>query len=537
MMYSPSHPSLPETLVASWKRSRAHGLRPDEPLNDTAVARGDLADRIAENRRLLAFSRPMIEGLYRQIGSPSSTVLLADREGMILSTLGHTDFLDRASSVALRPGVVWTEASMGTNAIGTALQTGSVVAVQGDQHFLARNRILTCVATPILAPTGGMLGILDVSSDARENLAHAGALLRTTAELIEHRLLETLDDGFLTLHFHTRRDSLADPLHAVTVFNEAGRLVASNRKARALLKLHSNHPEASWDACFATPWANVVSLARQAPDTPFPMHDAGGRPLVARSRLRMRRARPPERSATNTPRDDSRLSALALGDVRIARLIDTLRDCAMANTPLLVEGEMGTGKAHLLRAFHADHKASSDAPLVGLDCNTLPAGSAGEEELDRAWLQAANGMLCLVDIDALPTALQARLFDANDGHHARVVGIARRPLAELRRAGRLDLRNFDASGGRVLSLPPLRERSDFDALVRHFVRESASPDHPIHVCPDAIALLRRHRWPGNVRELRNQLRLILALMGDEAGQLCPSDIPSELFDEDGDSGG
>lgn len=529
MMEASPPTSRPEPLIASWQRSREHGLRPDEPLNDTALAPGELTDRIAANNRLLAFSRPMIEGLYRQIGSPSSTVLLADRKGMILSALGHTDFLDRASRVALRPGVDWSEATMGTNAIGTALHSGTVVTVQGDQHYLARNRILTCVATPILAPTGGMLGILDVSSDARESLTHAEALLRTTAELIEHRLLETLDGGFLTLHFHTRRDALADPLHALVVFDEGGRLVASNRKARGLLGLDAAHPATTYEACFTTPWSRLVGWAAQAPDAPFPLYDLKGRTLIARAKLRSRRHADTAPRAATARHDDSRLGAIGRGDGRMAHIVDTLRNCAAENTPLLIEGEMGTGKAHLVRAFHEDHKPTADAPLIGIDCTALPAGEAAEAELDRAWVQAANGILFLVEIDALPTTLQARLFDAHDGSRARVIGAARRPLAELRREERLDLRNFEAAGGRIVSLPALRERDDFDELVRHIVREVAG-GRPVYVCPDALALLHRHRWPGNLRELRNQLRLMLALMGDEANLLCPEDIPPELFE-------
>jgi transcriptional regulator of acetoin/glycerol metabolism len=213
----------------------------------------------------------------------------------------------------------------------------------------------------------------------------------------------------------------------------------------------------------------------------------------------------------------------------MARIVSILHDCSTVRTPLLIEGEMGTGKAFLVRAFHADHCASPDAPIVGMDCSTLGRGTDGEEELDIAWAQAANGILFLVDFDSLPTSLQTRLFDANDGTRARIVGTTRQALIDLQRAGRLDLRNFDINGGRILSMPPLRHRTDFAALVRQFLSELA-PDTAIQIHPDALALLNRHRWPGNVRELRNQLRVILALLGDETTLIDPSAIPEELFD-------
>ncbi|BAL23923.1 sigma-54-dependent Fis family transcriptional regulator [Azoarcus sp. KH32C] len=546
----PKAPLLPETLVASWARSQDHGLRPDEPVDGTAVAHAELTERLEANNRLLTFSRPMIEGLYSQIASPHSTVLLADRGGMILSAVGHTDFLDRASLVALRPGVDWSEGSMGTNAIGTALQTADTVSVLGSEHYLERNRILACVATPILAPTGGMLGILDISSDARANVTHARALLRTTAELIEQRLIETADDGFLTLRFQAGVNSLSTPLHALAVFDETGAMLATSRLARALLNLPEGGVAGTFDSCFLTRWGDIVTHAARADEALFPLRAFDGRTFVARASLRRRRPRntapphasqaesparpspPPTSSARSSPAaGNSRLGEMALGDARIAEIIDVLHECAIAPTPLLVEGEMGTGKAYVIRAFHADHCASPDAPIVGIDCRGLAPGAKGEEQVDIAWTQAANGILFLDEFDLLPVPLQARLFDANDGSRARIVGATRRPIAELEGAGHLDLRNFHANGGHILSMPPLRERSDFETLVRRFVSQAA-PGRQIYIRPEALALLHRHAWPGNLRELRNQIALILALMGDEAEQLCPEDIPPELFEED-----
>ena len=94
----------PADLHASWARSADFGLRPEDALSDALISPADLRDRIEANARLLTFSRPVIEDLFRQIDCPSSTLLLTDSDGMILGAIGDTDFLDRATRVALCPG-------------------------------------------------------------------------------------------------------------------------------------------------------------------------------------------------------------------------------------------------------------------------------------------------------------------------------------------------------------------------------------------------------------------------------------------------
>ena len=207
---------------------------------------------------------PHVEGLtlIRTLRASDNTT-----PALILSALGgDAEFLDRASTIALRPGVDWTEARMGTNAIGTALQTGAVTMVQGGQHYLERNRILTCVATPILAPAGGILGILDVSSDARENLAHARALLCTTAELIEYRLLEAfekardLEPG--RIGFEIQIETSQAVLAADGTATVARMIDAAEGRATGL-----HYGTFDYSACLG------VSAAHQASDHPAADHD------------------------------------------------------------------------------------------------------------------------------------------------------------------------------------------------------------------------------------------------------------------------
>lgn len=525
-------PALPPVhLHASWTRSRGHGLHPDQPLPDGLLARADLNDRLEANARLLTFSQPVIENLYRQIGSPASTVLLTDRQGLILSAIGDTGFLDRAARVALSPGADWSEAIMGTNAIGTALVSGEIVAVQGREHFLERNRFLTCVATPIFAPTGGIAGILDISTDARDNLSHANALLRTTAECIEHQLIESLDAGFLSIHFHPRPDLLGSPLEGLTVFDESGRLLACNRAARVLLRLLGEYPDASCGECFGTEWHRLVDWAALGQAIPFPLRTNQRQTCFARASLRAapvhsRRPAPPAAPARNGTHG-SPLDAINRGDPRISAALETLARWHHEGGPLMIEGETGTGKRHLVHAYHQTHAAGT--ALLSVDCTALAASPDLQAEADHALQQAHGGILYLIDCDALPVAEQARLFSAASAT-TRIVAATRSRIERSERERNFATGTFEACGGRTIQLPPLRERADFDALVRGFVRQ-ANPEQAVHVCPDALVLLRRYAWPGNLSELNSRLRLILALMGDDAGQLCPEDIPEELLDQ------
>ncbi|MGL4240938.1 MAG: sigma 54-interacting transcriptional regulator, partial [Beijerinckiaceae bacterium] len=73
-----------------------------------------------------------------------------------------------------------------------------------------------------------------------------------------------------------------------------------------------------------------------------------------------------------------------------------------------------------------------------------------------------------------------------------------------------------------VTLPPLRERSDFDEIARHLIR-SIDPSASLTV--SAIERLTEREWPGNIRELRNMLsRLSLGT----SGELIDGDAVDEL---------
>src|SRR5512136_1071285 len=95
-----------ETIIRSWQRSAERGIGMERG-ETRCTPRHDLMRRRDLNHTLLIRSQPVMESLYHEISGTSSMVLLADREGVVLHTIGDPDFVDQAQKVYLKPGGIW----------------------------------------------------------------------------------------------------------------------------------------------------------------------------------------------------------------------------------------------------------------------------------------------------------------------------------------------------------------------------------------------------------------------------------------------
>ncbi len=542
-------------IRSSWTRCAEYGLAPENPLQPESVDRGLLAEHIEANSRLVTYSQPIIEHLHGQLDHASSMVLLADREGMILRAVGDGRFVSRAQRVALMPGARWVEELMGTNAIGTAIHEATTVSVIGDEHYLERNRFLTCIATPIHAPTGGMLGILDLSSDVRVSLPHARALLHSTAEMIEHRLLESLGDGHLTLHFSPYPEMLGSPLEGLALLDEGGRMLACNRNARQFLGLRDSDGLPTFEECFDFEWRRL--LCGSSEDATMQLRTRQGRWLSAGIRFNKparRRSRPVQAEPRRS--DGDGFDGLDHGDPRMRLAVDRARRIADRNIPLLIQGETGSGKEWFARAFHMSGPRR-DAPWVAVNCASIPS-TLIEAELfgyapgaftgarargARGKIQEAHGgTLFLDEIGDMPLALQAVLLRVLETRAVVPLGASEevpvdiglvcashRPLQQMVADGSFRADLLFRLNGLTVWLPPLRQRADFDLLVRRIV-DDESPGRAIRVPQETLDVLRRHPWPGNLRQMRNVLRVAIAMLASDEHELLPAHLPEDCLD-------
>ncbi len=157
----------------------------------------------------------------------------------------------------------------------------------------------------------------------------------------------------------------------------------------------------------------------------------------------------------------------------------------------------------------------------------------GEQQSNRIILdglkEADGGTLFLDEIGDMPVTLQAVLLRLLDDWTVRPIGGVRAKVdvflvsatnATLDKAifeGRFRSDLLYRLNALEVTLPRLRDRADFDAIVHHLL---GTIDPNCEVSPATITHLATRPWPGNVRELRNMLaRFTLTADGviDEAG--------------------
>ena len=220
------------------------------------------------------------------------------------------------------------------------------------------------------------------------------------------------------------------------------------------------------------------------------------------------------------------------------------RRVAMADSPVLLLGETGTGKELLAHGIHRASRRAAKA-FVGVNVAAVPEGlleaeffgvvpgaytGADRKGREGKFRLADGGTLFLDEIGDMPLVLQSKLLralqeqeieplgsDRVERVDVRIIAATSRDLAAMVAEGcfRADL--FYRLHVLPIRLPPLRERlGDLEALVEALIediaRRSGLPARS--VSPEALALLARRVWPGNIRELRNVLEQA-ALMTDD----------------------
>jgi transcriptional regulator with PAS, ATPase and Fis domain len=157
-------------------------------------------------------------------------------------------------------------------------------------------------------------------------------------------------------------------------------------------------------------------------------------------------------------------------------------------------------------------------------------------------LAANGGTLFLDEIGDMPLGLQARLLRVLQERMVTPLGSGKSiPVnVELICATNHNLRERIAKGlfredlyyrlnGLVVKLPPLRERTDLETVVKKIL--AAESNGGLHAVSEEVLLMfMRHKWPGNFRQLTNLLRTAVIMAGDEH-EISLRHMPDDFMDD------
>ncbi len=554
-MAAPASPLSHDAIVqTSWQRCRAFGLdHQSAPAFDQLPAAG-IARLLDSHHSLVQTTHQEVLPYYENILSNSNClIMLADNQGQVLTSWGTQRFIEPNLARGFQAGASWMERSSGTNAIGTALACEQAVHIEHDEHFLKANRFMTGSAAPIFDAERKVIAVLDVSSDSYLPPSHTLGMVKMMSQTVENRLILNLFHGqHFQLTFNTGLNNLDSQWAGLLIFDESGQVLSANRRADNLLGVRLSR--VSVESLFKV---SLLELINQPEGLPFALQTSGRNRfqcLLKRPKQAPVQARVFVAEDKPAPATAISLNTLHFGDSRVEKAVRQAERLLEKDIPLLIHGETGVGKEVFVKALHQASSRQKQA-FIAVNCAAIPAELV-ESELfgyEKGAFTGANqkgsiglirkadkGTLFLDEIGDMPLPTQARLLRVLQERcvqpvgsselfpvDLRIISATNRSLREQVQLGRFREDLYYRIGGLTLELPPLRERSDKQALFKRLWEQHREPTQWAGLSPEVLELFAKHPWPGNLRQVSSVMQVALAMAEEQP--VRPEHLPDDFF--------
>jgi transcriptional regulator of acetoin/glycerol metabolism len=505
-------------ILASWWRSRQWNVAADHIELDY-LRDPDLESNLART------ADPVLRHLHEQLDGQPISIVLTDAAGLVLTRLTADHDLERhLDHVKLAPGFSYAEDKVGTNGIGTALESGGPAHVFGHEHYAEHLEGLACAGVPIHDPVSGKtVGVIDLTCWRKNADPLLVSLVKSTADQITQALLAA----------GSRRD-----LHLLQEYVRAcrrtGGIVLALGNDVVMLNDHARRVLDPGDQSALIGHA-TEALARQNPgavsvDLPsgvvarmFCRRISGNSPFadgVVHVKLMAAAVVVPEVPAPRTAMYLPGLVGSGVLWLRACREAEALYD---AEDWMTLEGESGVGKLALARAVHQRRNPAAAFHVIDAS-GAVPDWLAKA----RGELLEGEGMLVIRHVDALNAkqvhALSSALQEAKTAKRHKHLRVA---LTLNRKQAGADLTRLLRFFHGTVELPPLRHHiEDLHELVPFFLAR-LSQQGRLTCSPEAMQLLLRHNWPGNTEQLWQVLKQVVQRR--RAGVIMPKDLPPECW--------
>jgi transcriptional regulator of acetoin/glycerol metabolism len=224
-----------DDVVVSWRRSaESYHVDPASTVAPHVLTGGELRHSREPLEGIVRAAQSELDHLYSIVNRAGYVVLFCDRNGVAIEYRGNDARSAQFRYWGVWVGGVWSEASEGTNGIGTCIVEQRPITVHQTQHFRARHGSLSCSGAPVYGADARLAGVLDVSSiDSGLSAQSHGLTLPVvvaSARALEERLFREAFARSWILALTPSAKADAAPLLAI---DREHRIVGADVRARA----------------------------------------------------------------------------------------------------------------------------------------------------------------------------------------------------------------------------------------------------------------------------------------------------------------
>ncbi|HDR8092396.1 TPA: sigma-54-dependent Fis family transcriptional regulator [Bacillus cereus] len=519
-----------ERISESWYRCKQANVNPHMNKGQKILSSNIFQDQKKKSEIFLDIALPQIQNMRKTIDELQMMALLIDPDGYVLSLSGNKQTLKRAKHINFIEGVKWTEAAVGTNAIGTALEIEEAIMISGTEHYSVVSHSWSCAAAPIHNDDGKLIGVLDFSCPIEFSHPYMLGMVTSIAHAIERECSIRVHQN--ELHLIHRFLDVIDSDEQVVICNHRDVIVSASKSVRERV----------------TNWSRMKleELVHHGLETKLEI------PVYSNERMIGKCMYLKENKQMNTYSTFTFIKGITFPGVTgtskaFQHTLEEIKLVSPTDASVYVCGETGVGKEYVARAIH-ENSPRKDGPFIAVNCGSLPKElmeselfgydegaftGARRQGYKGKFEQANGGTLFLDEIGEVPPEMQVALLRVLQERtitpigssklvpvNIRIITATHKDLLRLVEEGKFRQDLYYRLHVYPLYVPSLIERKeDIPYFIQHFCEQK----NWNVVFPKSIYnQFLQHTWPGNIRELVNVLERIYIL--SQGREICEKQV-------------
>lgn len=519
-----------ERISESWHRCKQANVNPHMNKGQKILSSHIFREQKKKSEIFLDIALPQIQNMRKNIDELQMMALLIDPDGYVLSLSGNKQTLKRAKHINFIEGVKWTEAAVGTNAIGTALEIEEAIMISGTEHYSVASHSWSCAAAPIHNDDGKLIGVLDFSCPIEFSHPYMLGMVTSIAHAIERECSIRVHQN--ELHLIHRFLDVIDSDEQVVICNHRDVIVSASKSVRERIN--------NWSRM------KLEELMHHGLETKLEI------PVYSNERMIGKCMYLKENKQMNTYSALTFIKGITFPGVTgtsraFQHTLEEIKLVSPTDASVYVCGETGVGKEYVARAIH-ENSPRKDGPFIAVNCGSLPKELMESELFGYAegaftgarrqgykgkFEQANGGTLFLDEIGEVPPEMQVALLRVLQERtitpigsskevpvNIRIITATHKDLLRLVEEGKFRQDLYYRLHVYPLYVPSLIERKeDIPYFIQHFCeRKNWNVVFPKSICNQ----FSQHKWPGNIRELLNVLERIYIL--SQGREICEKQI-------------